>query len=80
MAPIRWPLLQHDIDLAKEVVASRPDKPCDWDNIASRLNSLFSVTNGKVVELKGRSCRERVERLLTKYKAADALARKRYCK
>ena len=79
MAPFRWPLLQHDVDLAKEVVASRPEKPCDWDNIASRLNPLFSVPNGKVVEFKGRSCRERMDRLLTKYKADDALALKRYC-
>ena len=78
MAPFRWPLVQHDVDLAKEVVASRPEKACDWDDIASRLNPLFSLTSGKAVELKGRSCRERMERLLNKHKADDASALRRY--
>jgi hypothetical protein len=71
-------MLQNDVDLAKEVVATRPEKPSDWDNIASRLNPIFSLTNGKVVELKGRSCRERMERLLKKYKADDSAVLKRY--
>ncbi len=78
MSPFRWPMLQHDIDLAKEVVGNRPEKPCDWDNIASRLNPVFSLTIGKPVELKGRSCRERLERLLKKYTADEALALRRY--
>ena len=78
MGPFRWPMLQNDVDLAKEVVATRPEKSSDWDNIASRLNPIFSLTNGKAVELKGRSCRERMERLLKKYKADDSAALKRY--
>ena len=69
MGPFRWPTLQHDVDLAKEVVATRPEKPIDWDNIASRLNPIFSLTIGKAVDLKGRSCRERMERLIKKYKS-----------
>ncbi|CAB3995591.1 Hypothetical predicted protein [Paramuricea clavata] len=77
MGPFRWPMLQNDVDLAKEVVATRPEKPSDWDNIASRLNPIFSLTNGKAVVLKGRSCRERMERLLKKYKADDSAALKR---
>ena len=73
------PLLQNNVHLAKEVVATRPEKPSDWDNIASRLNPIFLLTNGKAVELKkGRSCRERMERLLKKYKADASSALKRY--
>jgi hypothetical protein len=72
-------MLQNDVNLAKEVVETRPEKPSDWDNIASRLNPIFSLTtNGKAVELKGRNCRERMEILLKKYKADDSAALKRY--
>ena len=72
MCPFRWPVVQNDIDLAKEVVANNPEKPCDWDAVAIGLQSLFSRTVGKPVEIKGRSCRERMERLLKKYKDDDA--------
>ena len=78
MCPFRWPVVQNDINLAKEVVANNPEKPCDWDAIAIGLQSLFSGTVGKPVEIKGRSCRERMERLLKKYKDDDAVALKRY--
>ena len=56
MCPFRWPVMQNDIDLVKEVVANNPEKPCDWDAIAVGLQSLFSRTVGKPVEIKGRSC------------------------
>jgi hypothetical protein len=29
MGPFRWPMLQNDVDLAKEVVATRHEKPSD---------------------------------------------------
>jgi hypothetical protein len=76
--PFRWPALQNDIDLAKEVIAKNPEKPCDWDAIAICLQSLFSETVSKPVEIKGRSCRERMERLIKKYKDEDAASLKRY--
>ena len=77
MPPFRWPSIQHDIALAKEVAASAPEKPADWDNLAARLSFAFS-TDESIVELKGRGCRERMNRLLEKYKQEDAKALKRY--
>ena len=65
MPAFRWPETCHDIALAKEVVFSRPTKPINWDKIASNLNAAFS-TEDKPVELKGRGCRERMDRLLAK--------------
>lgn len=74
--PFRWPSIRHDIALAKEVAASAPDKPAEWDNLAVRLAYAFT-TEESVVELKGRGCRERMSRLLEKYKQDDAKALKR---
>ena len=71
-----WPETRHDLDLAKEVAACRPSKPLDWEGIAARLSKKFS-TEHKPVELKGRECRVRLDRLLDKYKADDAKALKR---
>ena len=61
--------------MTKEVAAYRPSKPLDWEQIAARLSEKFS-SEDKQVDLKGRGCRERLERLLDKHKAADAKALK----
>ncbi|CAB4023790.1 Hypothetical predicted protein [Paramuricea clavata] len=76
MGPFRWPSIENDIALAREVAASRPEKPNDWDKIGTRLSEHFS-TDGKPVELKARGCRERMDRLLSKYKQEDAKSLKR---
>ena len=57
MAPFRWSSIENDIALAREVAASRPEKPNDWDEISTRLSEHFS-TDEKPVELKARSCRD----------------------
>ena len=77
MAPFRWPLVQNDIDLAIEVDAARPEKSSDWDLIAAKLSNHFS-TPEKPVELTGRSCRERMDRILEKYKSEESRSLKRY--
>ena len=46
-------------------------------DIAARLSEKFSHED-KPVELKGRGCRERSERLVGKYKADDAKALKQF--
>lgn len=74
--PIRWPEVFHDLALAKEVIPWMPEKPADWDKIADRLSEAFS-TDQKVVELKGRGCRERMDRLLEKFEKEDAKSFKR---
>ena len=51
MAPFRWPELSHDVALATEVAARRPQKPQDWEDIAQALSQAFS-TPGKQVQLK----------------------------
>lgn len=76
MPQFRWPELQHDISLAREVAGSRPSKPSDWETIAGTLSVAFS-TEEKAVELKGRGCRERLERLLEKFKSDDSKSLKR---
>ena len=76
MAPFRWPETRYDIALAIEVSASNPVKPKDWEAIAERLSTAFS-TDTNNVQLKGKGCRERMERLVDKYKEEDARALKR---
>ena len=76
MPSFRWPETRHDIALAKEVASRRPVKPLDWDAIASDINASFSTVE-KPVELKGRGCRERMDRLLDKFKSEDARSLKR---
>ena len=43
MAPFRWPETKHDIALATEVAARRPQRPQDWDGIAATLSQHFST-------------------------------------
>lgn len=66
----------HDLALAKEVAQDMPEKPQEWEDIAKRLSKVFS-TEAKQVELKGRGCRERMDRILDRYKEEDAKALKR---
>ena len=73
----RWPEAWNDIALAKEVVCFRPTKPVDWDEIAAKLSEAFSAAKDKLVELKGTRCRERMDRLLQKFKAEEARSLKR---
>ena len=46
-----------------------------WDAIAIDLKSLFSNTVDQPVVIKGKSCRERMERLPRNYKDDEAAAR-----
>ena len=73
----RWPDVDNDISLAKEVISRRPNKPSDWESIACTLSQLFS-TEEKPVALKGRGCRERMELLIKKYREEDNKSLKRY--
>ena len=65
MSQIRLPVVANDISLAREVVGQRPSTSKDWEAVAAMLSSTFS-TPSKPVHLKGRGCRERMERLLEK--------------
>ncbi len=60
----------------KKNVAKRLEKTADWDAIASLLSISFS-SNGQEVTLKGRGYRERMERIVEKFKREDAKALKR---
>ena len=68
MAPFRWPESRHELASAKEVAQHMPEKPHELDDLAKRLSEAFS-TKTKQVELKGRGCREKMERILEKYKS-----------
>ena len=70
MAPFRWPEARHELALAKEVAQHNPEKPDEWEAVARRLGKAFS-TDSCTVELKGRGCREKMDRILTKYKEED---------
>ena len=77
MTIFRWPLLYHDLSLAKEVISVHPEKPSDWDSIATKLSDIFTSPIKPVV-IKGRACRERLDLLVKKYKEEDTKALKRY--
>lgn len=76
MTPFRWPETCHDLALAKEVAPYIPEKPQEWEDIAKRLSEAFS-TEAKQMELKGKGCRERMERILDRYKEENAKALRR---
>ena len=77
MPQFRWPEVQHDIILAREAAAKRPSKLPDWEPIAKTLSSAFS-TSSRPVHLKGRGCKERMDRLLAKFNSEDKQSLKRY--
>ena len=70
MAPFRWPSIENDLMLATEVAARNPKNGAEWETIACVLSKAFS-TDDKSVEVTGRACRERLERLTAKYKEDD---------
>ena len=70
MSPFRWPLVQYDAMLCREVLARRPSSTNDWESVAEALSQVFS-TPDKKVELKARGCRERLDRLIEKYNQND---------
>ena len=70
MPQFRWLTVGHDITLACEVTAFHPSKPSDWEAIAATLSSTF-YTDERLGELKGRGCRERLNRLVEKFRADD---------
>ena len=79
MAPFRWLTLNCYIMLAIAVSAKKTEKTSDWEAIAHRLSAAFSEANeGKMVELKARRCKDRMERLLNKYKIDDLRSLKRF--
>ena len=77
MAPFPWPELSHDKALLLEVATKKPERPADWEDIALNLSLAFSTPNN-AVEIKGRACRERLDRLIHKFKNEDAKALRRY--
>ena len=74
MPGFRWDI-SHDIALCVEVVKSRPQKPAEWEQLASTLNTQFLAATKDV---KARGCKERLQLLLKKHKQNDARALKRY--
>ncbi|KAK3732399.1 hypothetical protein QZH41_016781 [Actinostola sp. cb2023] len=76
MAPFRWPSMTNDIMLATEVSSRKPKTSSEWEQVASILSLAFS-TSEKPVELTGRACRERLDRLVNKYKVEDKKSLKR---
>ena len=77
MAPFRLPEGKHELALAREVAKYFPEKPQEWDEVAKTLSKAF-CSGYKQVELKGRGCREKMDRILEKYKSEDAKALRRY--
>lgn len=76
MAPFCWLETRRDLALAKEVAQYMPEKPQEWEDAAKRLSEAFS-TEAKQVELKGRGCRGRMDRILDRYEEENAQALKR---
>ena len=68
--------MAHDVSLAREVAGRRPSRSSDWEAIADVLSSMFT-TPIRPVQLKGRGCKERMDRLLQKFRADDAQSLKR---
>ena len=58
MAPFRWPKVDKDIALCKEIMVRRSTKTDDWEDIAEFPSNLFTTENNPV-QLKGGECRER---------------------
>ena len=52
MAPFRWPSIQNDLALAKEVASRKPQTHQNWDEIAIVLSGVFSSDSNRA-DLKG---------------------------
>ena len=72
---VRPPSRQRSCTEAVEVVANRPEKPAEWEAIATRLSTVFS-SEEKTVEFKGMGYKNKIELLLAK--AEDARNLKRF--
>ena len=70
MAPFRWPEISNDLMLAREVAAKNPKNGAEWETIACLLSRAFNK-DGKTIDLTGRACKDRLERLITKHKDDD---------
>ncbi|KAK2550445.1 hypothetical protein P5673_028971 [Acropora cervicornis] len=77
MAPFRWPTTSNDIMLATEVAERKPKSPAVWETIAGILSQAFR-SDDKQVDLTGRPCRERLERLINKFKEEDKKSLKKW--
>jgi len=76
MASFRWPSIQNDLALAKEVASRKPQTHHDWDEKATVLSEIFSSDSHRVA-LKGCGCRERLTRLIEKNGQDDKKALKK---
>ena len=63
MPDFQWPEAWQEFAVAKKVVCACPSKPVEWDEVAAKLSQAFSNMDWQV-ELKGKGCRERMDRLL----------------
>lgn len=72
----RWHV-NHDLDLAKEVVSVKPKTNEDWKTIASNLENAWPNVPNRP-NLKGRSCKEHFDVMLGHHKLEDAAALKKY--
>ena len=70
MTPFRSSTISNDIMLATDVAVRKPKSPADWKIIAGILSQAFS-SDDKRVDFTGRACRERLERLINKFKEED---------
>ena len=64
MAPFQWPDVKHELALAKEVARYFPEKSQEWNEVAKILSKAFLIDDKQV---KGRGCREKMDRTLVKY-------------
>jgi hypothetical protein len=62
--------------LATEVTARNPKSTVDWESIAGFLSQAFS-TDEKTIDLTGRACGERMDRLITKHEEDDKISLKK---
>ncbi|XP_070574413.1 transcriptional regulator ATRX homolog isoform X2 [Ptychodera flava] len=72
---LRW-TVQQDVDLLKEVVASRPDTSAEWQAIANNLMSHWSWAEDRT-KISPRSVREHADLLLSKFKENDKKSMKK---
>ncbi|XP_020901225.1 uncharacterized protein LOC110239808 [Exaiptasia diaphana] len=68
----RWHL-NHDIDLAKEVVSLRPASSKNWDNVAENLEAAWPKDPSRN-KVKGRSCKEHFEVMMAHHKEENQQA------
>ena len=68
--PFEWPSSCQDVMLATELAQRRPKCPADYEQIARVLSPIFSEDQKPVV-LSGRTCRERMNGLISKYHEED---------